>query len=99
MALSAQIQPVPVVNNTANIILAYVTNYDLKAQNCQVYWWLSNETGANLYNDSWDVPQDILTTWGTNDKIIIEALATSKGFTIIPDPEPIPEPTPDLEVL
>jgi hypothetical protein len=99
MALSAQIQPVQVVDNSATVLSAYVVNYDLQAQNCQVYWWLSNESGANLYQGNWSVPQDILVVWGTDDEIILTALAADKGFTIIPPVvEPTPEPTPDPEL-
>lgn len=95
MALSVQIQPVQIVKSLANILSAYVVNYDLQAQNCQVYWWLSNESGANLHQDNWSVPQDVLATWGTDDDIIITALAAEKEFIIIP---PIAEPIPDPEL-
>jgi hypothetical protein len=95
MALSVQIQPVQVVESSATVLSAYVVNYDLQAQNCQLYWWLSNSSGANLYQGNWSVPQDVLATWGTDDDVIIAALAADKGFIIVP---PAEEPTPDPEL-
>ncbi len=83
MALSANITPVQIVNQTANILSTYVTNYGLNSANCTTYWWLTNESGAVIYEGNWDVPQEVLATWGTDDTVIIDALAEAKGFTII----------------
>jgi hypothetical protein len=83
MALSANITPVQIVNQTANILSTYVINYGLNSTNCETYWWLTNESGAVIYEGKWDVPQEVLATWGTDDTVIIDALAEAKGFTII----------------
>jgi hypothetical protein len=83
MALSANIIPVQIVNQTANILSTYITNYGLNSINCDAYWWLTNESGAVLYEGSWIIPQEVLATWGTDDTVIIDALAEAKGFTII----------------
>lgn len=83
MALTASITPVQIVNQTANILSTYITNYGLNGVNCKVYWWLTNESQAIIYEGSWDVPQEVLATWGTDDTVIIDALAEAKGFTIV----------------
>jgi hypothetical protein len=83
MALSANITPVQIVNQTANILSIYITSYGLNSTNCSSYWWLTNESGAVIYEGIWDVPQEVLATWGTDDTVIIDALAEAKGFTII----------------
>lgn len=83
MSLSANITPVQIVNQTANILSTYITNYGLNSTNCEAYWWLTNESGAVIYEGKWDVPQEVLATWGTDDTVIIDALAEAKGFTII----------------
>ena len=83
MALTANITPVQIVNQTANILSTYVINYGLNSTNCETYWWLTNESGAVIYEGKWDVPQEVLATWGTDDTVIIDALAEAKGFTII----------------
>ena len=83
MALSANITPVQIVNQTANILSTYITSYGLNSTNCEAYWWLTNESGAVIYEGKWDVPQEVLSTWGTDDTVIIDALAEAKGFTII----------------
>jgi hypothetical protein len=82
MALTAYIEPVTVVENTATELSTYVINYDLQGQHCTTYWWLSTNSGSKLYDGNWDVPQDVLEVWGQSDKIIIEALAQAKGFVI-----------------
>jgi hypothetical protein len=83
MALTANITPVQILNQSANILSTYITNYGLNSINCDAYWWLTNESGVTLYQDSWIVPQEVLATWGTDDTVIIDALAEAKGFTII----------------
>jgi len=83
MALSANITPVQIVNQTANILSTYITSYGLNSTNCEAYWWLTNESQAVIYEGKWDVPQEVLATWGIDDTVIIDALAEAKGFTII----------------
>lgn len=82
MALTAYIEPVPVVENTATELSTYVVNYDLGGQNCTTYWWLSNSQGQKLYDGNWNVPQDVLAIWGEDDRVIIEGLAKAKNFVI-----------------
>lgn len=83
MALVANITPVQITNSTATILSTYVTRYGLNSMNCTTYWWLTNETEAVIYEGNWDVPQEVLATWGTDDTVIIYALAEAKGFNII----------------
>lgn len=83
MALVANITPVQITNNTATILSTYVTRYGLNGKNCTTYWWLTNETETIIYEGNWDVPQEVLATWGTDDTVIIYALAEAKGFNII----------------
>jgi len=82
MALTAYIEPVIVVENTATQLSTYIINYDLTGQHCTTYWQLSNSSGSKLYDGNWDVPQNVLAIWGTDDKVIIEGLAKAKGFVI-----------------
>jgi len=82
MALTAYIQPVPVVESTATQLSTYIINYDLQSQNCQTYWWLSTDSGTKIYEGNWSVPQEVLANWGSDDKVIIEGLAAAKNFVI-----------------
>jgi len=83
MALTANITPVQVIDQTATQLSTYIINYDLTGQNCTTYWSISDASGSRVYDGNWNVPQEVLATWGTNDSVIIEALAEAKGFEII----------------
>jgi len=74
----ANIEPVTVVDKTADKLGAKVS-YDL-INDCQVTWTLFGET--ELYTGTWKAPEDVLATWGTDDKVLVQALADAKGFTI-----------------
>ena len=77
-----QIQPVQIINNTATQLSSYVINYDLAGQSCELYWWLSDSDDNTLFTGNYTVPPSILQSWGTNDNLIIDSLATDKGFII-----------------
>jgi hypothetical protein len=81
---TVQIQPVTIVNQTANQLYAYVIHYDLNAQNCNLFWSLNNSDGVSLYSSNWSVPADVLAQWGSDDSVIINALAAANGFVIAP---------------
>ena len=83
MALTVQIQPVQVVTEVATNLSCYVINYDLQAQSCTLYWWLSNNQGTILFNGNYSVPQEILQNWTNDDRIIVDSLANDKGFVIV----------------
>ena len=79
-----QIQPVSIINQSATQLSAYVIHYDLNAQNCTLYWTLNTADGISLYSGNWTVPAEILAEWGTDDTVIINALAAANGFVIAP---------------
>ena len=81
--LVANIEPVQYFNETAVQVGAAVMSYDMVAQNCTLYWALFNGDGSVIYNDKWDVtPISVLESWGTDDSILLQALADEKGFVI-----------------
>jgi hypothetical protein len=69
MALVASITPISILNKQAIYLSAYVLRYDLQAKNCKVRYELLS-TGSGL------------ATWGTDDKVIIQSVATDKNLTI-----------------
>ena len=81
MALTAQIQPVQVLNEQVTTLNAYVINYD--GTNCSLYWWLTSEDGDKHYDGNFDVPSEILLSWGIDDSIILQSLADANGFILI----------------
>jgi len=83
MALTANIEPVQIISQTGVKLSCYVINYDLQSQSCDLYWWLSDDNGNNIYSGNYSVPPDVLANWGHDDTIIIHALANDKGFIII----------------
>jgi hypothetical protein len=83
MALTIQIQPVTIVTQVATKLSCYVINYDLQAQSCILYWWLSDDNDNRLYDGNYSVPSEVLQEWNNDDSIIIHALANNNGFTIV----------------
>jgi len=84
MALTVNIQPVQVIQNSGTTLSAYVIHYDLSGQNCRLYWNLSDDDGDTIYDGNYDVPSDILNNWGSDDMVIMSSLANAMGFVIIP---------------
>jgi len=82
--LTANIQPVTVVNATATQLGAYIINYDLLSQNCLTYWCLLDQSGNNIWNSNFRVPPEVLADWGSNDLVILQSIADANGFVIIP---------------
>lgn len=83
MALTAQIEPVIIFNESGTILCCDIIHYDLVQTSCEVNWWLLNENESQIYSARWFVPTDTLANWGEDDTIIINALAEALGFTII----------------
>ena len=82
MALKASITPVSIVNQQAVYLTAYILNYDLQAIYCKARYDLLNISGSLLYSEDYEVPQNVLSTWGTDDKVIIQSIANAKNLTI-----------------
>jgi hypothetical protein len=82
MALVASITPISILNKQAIYLSAYVLRYDLQAKNCKVRYELLSTGSGLLYSEDYDVPESVLATWGTDDKVIIQSVATDKNLTI-----------------
>lgn len=95
MVLSVQIEPVVIIDKSGTTLSAYVIHYDLSGQNCRLYWYLTDDNGNKLYDGNYDVPSEVLSSWGIDDSLIMSSLATSMGFVIVP-PTII---TPDPEII
>ena len=82
MALKASITPVSILNQQAVYLTAYILRYDLQATNCIARYDLLNISSSLLYSEDYEVPQNVLSTWGTDDKVIIQSIANAKNLTI-----------------
>jgi hypothetical protein len=82
MALVASITPVSILNKQAIYLSAYVLRYDLQSKSCKVRYELLSTGSGLLYSEDYDVPESVLATWGTDDKVIIQSVATDKNLTI-----------------
>ena len=82
MALVTSITPISILNKQAIYLSAYVLRYDLQAKNCKVRYELLSTGSGLLYSEDYDVPESVLATWGTDDKVIIQSVATDKNLTI-----------------
>ena len=81
--LITYIEPILFYGKIANQISTRVNYYDMKSKRCYIYLKVSNETDGVYYTETWEVPEEILINWGTDDMVIVQALANDKGFTII----------------
>ena len=99
MALTVKIEPIQIIDKRGVTISAIVSNYDLNGQNCQLYWWLSDDLGNNIYNGNYNVPPDTLSVWGSDDMVIMSSLATSMGFVIVPPSETVSSETVSSETV
>ena len=96
MALKASIQPVSILNEQAVFLSAYVLRYDLQATNCIARYDLWNVSGSLLYSEDYKVPKDVLATWGEDDKIILESVASSINCVITGYPTEQPPVDPEV---
>jgi len=82
MALVASITPVSILNKQAIYLSSYIIRYDLQATQCIARYDLLGVSGSLLYSEDYEVPSAVLATWGTDDKVIIQAIASDKNLTI-----------------
>jgi hypothetical protein len=82
MALIASITPVSILNEQAVYLSSYIIRYDLQATQCIARYDLLGISGSLLYSEDYEVPPAVLANWGTDDKIIIQAIASDKSLTI-----------------
>lgn len=82
MGLLASITPVSILNKQASYIRASVARYELDAKECFVKYDLLSSTGEYVYGETYKLSASVLQTWGTDDKVIIQAIASDRGMTI-----------------
>ena len=82
MALVASITPISILNKQAIYLSSYIIRYDLQATQCIARYDLLGISGSLLYSEDYEVPPSVLATWGTDDKVIIQAISTDKNLTI-----------------
>ena len=82
MALLVSIQPTNILDKTANYMRVSIARYDLKGTDCVARFDLLDSTGAYVYGETMSIPSSVLQSWGTDDTIIPQAIASAKGLTI-----------------
>lgn len=83
MALSAQIEPVNIFNETGVTLCCEILHYDLLGVSCEVNWWLLDQNDSQIYSARWFATSAVMEAWGIDDSVIIEGLASDLGFTIV----------------
>ena len=81
--LRSNIEPVLFKDKIATLILARVDFYDLQGQRCILFFKAANNEDGAYYTETWEVPSTTLENWGTDDTILLQALADEKGFVLI----------------
>lgn len=82
--LRTNIEPILYEGKVATRILTRVDLYDMRAQRCILYFKMANDEDGAYHIETWEVPSTILSGWGTDDAVLVQALADEKGFAIIP---------------
>jgi hypothetical protein len=81
--LTTNIEPILFEGKIATRLLTRIDFYDMQAQRCNLFFKVANDRDGAYYIETWDVPPSVLENWGTDDAVIVQALAENKGFTII----------------
>jgi len=81
--LTTHIEPILFEGKIATQLLTRIDFYDMQSQRCNLFFKVSNSEDGAYYIETWEVPQSVLVNWGTDDNVIVQALAENKGFTII----------------
>ena len=81
--LTTNIEPIQFEGKTATRIVTRVDFYDMQAQRCNLFFKATNDEDGAYYIETWQVPESVLENWGTDDMVLVQALADDKGFTII----------------
>ena len=82
MALLVSIQPTSIMNKTANYMRVSIARYDLKGADCVARFDLLDSLGVYVYGETFNVPTNVLSSWGTDDTVIPQSIASAKGLTI-----------------
>ena len=82
MALLASIQSTNILNKTVNYMRVSIARYDLKGTDCVARFDLLDSTGTYVYGETMSIPTNVLQSWGTDDTVIPQAIASAKGLTI-----------------
>lgn len=83
--LLAQISPINLIDEQGVYLGCKVRSYDLVSR-CTVVYYIFSLTGKMLYSKTHDIDSQIISTWGTDDRVIIESVAQDKGLTILSYP-------------
>lgn len=82
MGLIASITPVSILNRQASYVRVSILRYDLQATECLVRYDLLDSTTAFVFSETYKLAPSVLQNWGTDDKVIVQAVASDKGLTI-----------------
>ena len=82
MGLIASITPVSILNKQASYVRVSILRYDLQATECMVRYDLLDSTTAFVYSETYKLAPSELQSWVTDDKVIVQAVASDKGLTI-----------------
>lgn len=80
--LSANISPTIFEGKTITKLFVRINYYDLKSRFCYAFYKAYNDDDGAYFVGNWQVPEDIVQNWGSDDSIIIQALADDKNLTI-----------------
>ena len=82
--LIANIEPVQAPKGIGTKLGATIIFYDMVAKNVTVDYFIFNEGGSYVDHRKLDiVDSNVLNNWGTDDTVIIQAIADLQGYTII----------------
>lgn len=81
--LSASISPTVFEGKTITKLFVRIDYYDLKSRFCHAFYKAYNDNDGAYFVGRWQVPENVVQNWGSDDSVIIQALADDKNLTII----------------
>ena len=82
MAIFTKVEETTILGNTVNRLFTNVLSYDIGRDDCRVRYELLATGSGLLYSEDYEVPENVLANWGTDDKVILQSIATAKNLNI-----------------
>ena len=73
----------PLNEGTATRLSVLVLNFETTATTCTTYWQLLTEEGKTLAQDNYTLTEEQFLTWGTDNSVVNQYVATAIGVVII----------------
>lgn len=79
------IEPVVIpTQGTATQLYVQANAFSAAAVTCMLYYYLADAEGARLVEGNLQMTEEQFASWGTNNDVLYEIVASEKGLVLIP---------------